>query len=121
LDGYKDELATDTDTNPYIPAGRKHWPEGRRLDTTRIDAQLTSEDGASHILSLGEFSALYLSVWSPALWGGVVTGATFAPDAPAPTQNRPIRWDEGLPQEGAIVMPPVSFPERVAGNLYAVL
>src|SRR6266516_2246600 len=127
LAAYKDEPAAVTDANPWIRTGRKYWPEGRRLDTTRIDAQLTSEDGASHVLSLGEFSALYLSVWSPALWGEVVTGATFAPDASAPGQNGLIRWDDELPPfdrgisaEGAIVMPPVSFPERVAGHLYAV-
>jgi len=133
LDGYVEEDPAVTAANPFIPADRVHFPEGRRLDLTRIDAQLTSEDGASHVLSLGEFAALYLSVWSPAVWGQEVPLAKFAPNATAPTQVQPLRWDTELPpyvwhsdspdevaKQGAIVMPPISFPERVAGHLYVV-
>ena len=131
--GYRDEPATDTEADPWIPADRRHWPEGRRLDTTRIDAQLTSSDGTSHVLSLGEFSALYLSVWSAAVWGEVVVGARWVPDTSQPNTDQPLRWDQELPpydedvpegeedpSEGALVMPPVMFPERVAGHLYVV-
>jgi hypothetical protein len=127
IEGYADEDPTETAMNPLIPADRVHFPEGRRLNLTRIDAQLTSSDGSSHVLSLGEFAALYLSVWSPAVWGDEVPLAKFAPDATAPTQVQPLRWDselppfvKGKPEEGAIVMPPIHFPERVAGHLYVV-
>ena len=127
LDGYADEDPAVTAADPFIPADRTHFPEGRRLQLTIHDAQLTSEDGDSHLLSLGEFAALYLSVWSPAIWGANVIGAKFAPDATAPAQAQPFRWDqelppyvEGAPGEGAIVLPPILFPERVAGHLYVV-
>ena len=129
--GYQPEPSGQTDADPWIPADRRHWPEGRRLRTTLVDAQLTSTDGDSHLLSLGEFAATYLSVWSPALWGLDVIGARWAPDATKPLQNRALHWDEVLPPyvedvavededpaEGAIVMPPVMFPERIAGHLY---
>jgi hypothetical protein len=131
LDGYTSEPQAQTDADPWIPADRRHWPEGRRLATTLHDAQLTSTDGDSHLLSLGDFAATYLSVWSPAVWGEEVVGARWAPDASKPLQNRPLRWDEKLPRyvldvpeadedvtEGLIVMPPVMFPERIAGHLY---
>ena len=131
LDGYADEDPAMTATDPFIPADRVHFPEGRRLQLTIHDAQFTSEDGASHVLSLGEFAALYLSVWSPAVWGEEVPLARFAPNANAPKQVQPLRWDTELPpyvkgsheevaKQGAIVMPPISFPERVAGHLYVV-
>lgn len=127
LEGYADEDPAVTAANPFIPADRVHFPEGRRLQLTLHDAQLTSSDGDSHILSLGEFAALYLSVWSPAIWGANVPGAKFASDASAPAQAQPFRWDQELPpfkdgsdDEGAIVMPPIHFPERVAGHLYVV-
>jgi hypothetical protein len=127
LDGYADEESAVTAADPLIPADRVHFPEGRRLQLTLHDAQLTSSDGDSHLLSLGEFAALYLSVWSPAIWGTDVVGAKFAPDATAPMQAQPFRWDQELPpfvdgsaDEGAIVMPPIHFPKRVAGHLYVV-
>jgi hypothetical protein len=132
LDGYAEEDPAVTAADPFIPADRVHFPEGRRLNLTRIDAQLTSEDGSSHVLSLGEFAALYLSVEPGGVWGEEVPLAKFAPNATAPTQVQPLRWDHGAPavrrglagrrfaKQGAIVMPPISFPERVAGHLYVV-
>jgi hypothetical protein len=115
----------------YLPADRVHFPEGRRLHMTQRDAQLTSVDGDSHLLSLGEFAATYLSVWSPAIWGENVIRARFAADGgdPAnrvpPSALRTFRWDEELPPyvtgartEGAIVMPAIEFPERIPGHLY---
>ena len=70
------------------------------------------------MISLGEFAALYLSVWSNALWGTEVPGARFAPNPDKPGDNRAFFWDEVLPDEGVIVMPPVVFPDRIAGHLY---
>jgi hypothetical protein len=127
LEGYVDEDPGFTAKHPLIPADRIHFPEGLRLQLTLHDAQLTSSDGDSHILSLGEFAALYLSVWSPAIWGTDVASAKFAPRADAPTQAQPFPWDqelppfvEGTPAEGAIVMPAIHFPARVAGHRYVL-
>src|SRR5262249_52535632 len=100
---------------------RAHFPEERRLSLTRRDAQLTSEDGESHVISLGEFAALYLSVWSNAIWGTEVTGARYAADPAKPGDNRAITWDEELPKDGLIVMPDVVYPDRIAGHLYVAL
>jgi hypothetical protein len=104
--------------DPDLPVDRAHFPEERRLSMTLRDAQFTSEDGESHVISLGEFAALYLSVWSNAAWGTQVTGARFAPDPAQPGDTRPIFWDEELPATGVIVMPPVIFPDRIAGHFY---
>lgn len=111
-----------------VPADRVHFPEGKRLGTTQIDAQFTSSDGGSHVLSLGEFAALYLSVWSPALWGDTVPGVVVEmeveqPDPPAsrrPPTRTPMAWDGDLPKGGRVVLPPIATPEEVAANLYPV-
>jgi hypothetical protein len=115
---YELEAADDTRADPDLPVDRAHFPEGRRLSTTIRDAQLTSEDGASHVISLGEFAALYLSVWSNALWGEEVTGARFAADPKKPEVNRTFKWTEDLPATGRIVLPEVEFPRRIAGQFY---
>jgi hypothetical protein len=76
---YVPEDPVDTAMDPDLPVDRAHFPEERRLSLTRRDAQFTSEDGESHVLSVGEFSVLYLSVWSNAVRGTEVTGATSPP------------------------------------------
>ena len=115
---YRVEDHDKTAANPDLPVDRAHFPEERRLSLTRRDAQLTSEDGESHVISLGEFAALYLSVWSNAVWVTEVTGARYAADPSKPGDNRTFTWDEELPETGIIVMPDVVFPDRIAGHLY---
>src|SRR4029078_3677824 len=44
--------------------------------------------------------------------------ARFAADPDKPGDNRVFFWDEVLPDKGVIVMPPVVFPDRIAGHLY---
>jgi hypothetical protein len=107
-----------------LPVDRAHFPEERRLSVTRIDAQLTSEDGDSHVISVGEFAALYLSVWSNAVWGTEIPGVKYAKDPAHPEDQLPLRWDQELSpnDQGTIVMPPPEpFPDRVAGHLYVPL
>ncbi len=117
--------ASPSESDRLIPADRAHWPEGRRLRTTLVDAQFTSVDGDSHLLSLGDFAACYLSVWSPAVWGEEVIGARWAPDSSKPQQTEPLRWDQvlpplvkGKPGSGAIVLTPAEFPTTIAGHFY---
>jgi hypothetical protein len=50
------------------PADSKHFPTGLRKNVVTKDARFTTEDFESHLLSLGEFCAMYLFVWSNALW-----------------------------------------------------
>ena len=51
-----------------FPADEIHFPPGYRFSLTINEAKLTSKDGTSHLLSLGEFCAMYLIVWSNACW-----------------------------------------------------
>ena len=51
-----------------LPADHQWFPAGRRLLQSMVDAQMTSKDGTSHLFALGEFAAMYLSVWSNAVW-----------------------------------------------------
>lgn len=51
-----------------LPADQAHFPPGWRNGLIMDEARMTSTDGHSHLLSLGEFCAMYLSVWSAACW-----------------------------------------------------
>jgi hypothetical protein len=77
LKSYDDAPAT---ADRELPADRAHFPEGERLHLTRRAAQMTSVDGDSHLLSFGEFAAMYLSVWSMACWGDGPPGARVGSD-----------------------------------------
>jgi hypothetical protein len=51
-----------------LPADHPWFPAGRRYLQSIVDAQMTSTDGSSHLFAFGEFAAMYLSVWSNAVW-----------------------------------------------------
>ncbi len=51
-----------------LPADHAWFPAGRRYLQSIVDAQMTSTDGTSHLFAFGEFAAMYLSVWSNAVW-----------------------------------------------------
>lgn len=51
-----------------LPADHPWFPAGRRYLQSVVDAQMTSTDGTSHLFAFGEFAAMYLSVWSNAVW-----------------------------------------------------
>ncbi|MGZ8159079.1 MAG: hypothetical protein ACXWT1_11475 [Methylobacter sp.] len=52
----------------YWPADAKHFPPGLRQQLIASEARLTTTDTHSHLISFGEFAAMYLFVWSNALW-----------------------------------------------------
>ena len=70
-----DDVPTPTRVDAAVPAptgacrstGPTSRPAGGSSSTKRA-AQFTSTDGSSHLISLGEFAALYLLVWSNACW-----------------------------------------------------
>ncbi|MCA8880537.1 MAG: hypothetical protein KDA73_11400 [Rhodobacteraceae bacterium] len=117
---YQPEPQATTTADPDLPADRRHFPEDLRKPCTLRDAQFTSSDGSNHMLSLGEFAALYLTVWSNALWGTEIPLVRFAPDPSRPQDTVPILWadDSELPEAGGIVMPDPEFPPRIAGSFY---
>jgi hypothetical protein len=81
-----------------LPADHAHFPAGRRFLMTTVDAQMTTVDAWSHLFSLGEFAAMYLTVWSDACWSRT-TGATPALDLPTADQlmSESPPWPDRIP------------------------
>jgi hypothetical protein len=88
FDDYDPEVTRkESPTTPndfLLPADHPCFPAGRRLLLSMVDAKMTSKDGDSHLFSLGDFAAMYLSVWSDACWPRTaLTPTTSALDLPA--------------------------------------
>jgi hypothetical protein len=93
----------DLTPRPY-PATLSRFPAGGRYELTLSDAHFTSVDGESHLLSFGEFAAMYVSVYSDWFWSGLdakpgswhgladvtIDSATRSPDAPLPADAVPL-------------------------------
>jgi hypothetical protein len=52
----------------YWPADAHHFPPGVREALVTSEARFTAIDYHSHLLSFGEFAAMYLFCWSNVLW-----------------------------------------------------
>lgn len=52
----------------YWKANRKNFPPGFRDRLIDTEARFTSGDVQNHLISFGEYAAMYLYVWSNALW-----------------------------------------------------
>jgi hypothetical protein len=81
-----------------LPADHAFFPAGRRFLLTTVDAQMTTVDAWAHLFSLGEFAAMYLSVWSDACWPRK-TGTTGALDLATDEQMmpNPPPWPDRIP------------------------
>ncbi len=104
-----------------LPVDAATFPPGHRLELTKRAAQLTSQDGTNHVLSFGEFAALYVLVWSNACWRNEIAGTTFVPDATTDTSGttrQPLTWTSKLTPKSRIDLPPLVFPELVSEHLY---
>jgi hypothetical protein len=67
------------------PADRAHFPPGQRLKLTLNTARMTSKDGHSHLIAFAEFCAMYLTVWSRAVWDEFPAKEIFTADfTPSP-------------------------------------
>lgn len=117
LAAYTDMVAS-TPQARELPADRAHFPEGKRLHLTRRAAQMTSHDGHSHLISFGEFAAMYLCVWSAAAWGTLVPLTSVVVDPARGDTPRPLAWEGSLPPTSRIEMPAIEFPERIPKHLY---
>lgn len=106
---YDDEAAAGTVANP-LPAGPPWFGVGNRLYLTNCSAQLTSEDGKNHLISLGEFAATYLLYWSPACWGTYIPGAQLQTGTNA---SGPVRWLDVLTDTQSVALPDAGHPARV--------
>lgn len=120
LQGYEPAAATTADARA-LPADRAHFPEGKRLHLTVRAAQMTSHDGDSHLLSFGEFAAMYLCVWSAAAWDATVPLTSVVVDTTRGDAPRALAWDDNLPPTSRIDLPAIEFPERIPKHLYREL
>jgi len=100
-----------------LPADRDHFPEGRRKDLTQRSAQFTSTDGSSHLISIGEFAAMYLSVWSNAVWPREIPLARLQPD-PGNPFTLPLTWTSKVTSAMTIKLPEPAAAEKVPLHLY---
>ncbi|MFP5415291.1 MAG: hypothetical protein ACLGHZ_00165 [Actinomycetes bacterium] len=105
--------------SPSFPVGGAYGPAGGRLDLTTRSAQFTSIDGSNHLISLGEFAACYLMVWSPACWGDEIPGAILRPAVGATTGGSPLHWLDQPTDSQDIAFPQPPFPGRIPKHLFA--
>ena len=52
----------------FWPTDLDHFPAGLRRPILECEAKFSSTDLASHLMSLGEYCAMYLAVWSNTAW-----------------------------------------------------
>jgi hypothetical protein len=79
------------------PADLQHFPAGMRRPVVECESKLTSTDLANHLLSLAEYSAMYLAVWCNTAWpltgGGRPELATIDEVHRLPSGPLPQIWD----------------------------
>lgn len=75
LDALAEELLGDTYEETVaipgagdVPVKQGPLPAGRRQKLVAATGRLTTDAGASHLISFGEFASMYLLSWSPACW-----------------------------------------------------
>jgi hypothetical protein len=70
-----------------VTVGPATMPAGRRMKLVCGTGGLTTEDGSSHLVSFGEFAALYLLTWSPQCWPPKTLAVIDWPDDPGPADQ----------------------------------
>ena len=70
------------------PVDQHNFPTGRRQALVRTAANFSTVGGHSHLLSLGEYCAMYLFAWSNVLWPDTLPSIERAMDG-APPVNPP--------------------------------
>ena len=87
----------------HFPADHVNFPPGWRYDLIVEESRMTSVDGHSHLLSFGEFCAMYLSVWSNASWPAAAefpAEENFIPPLPGvPLTRRPAHLTDPLRED----------------------
>jgi hypothetical protein len=83
-----------TKTTP-VEVDTLRFPPRRRHNVVINEGGMTTGDGASHLLSFGEFCAMYLFVWSNEAWPAAFPPfETTGPDGkPVRTFDLPATWD----------------------------
>ena len=95
--GVSEELPLKTETGEIkIVVNTTNFPTTWRQELVKQQAKFTSGEASSHVLSFGEFCALYLFFWSNVLWDSFIEEDDIFPDCssvpgdcpdPTPTVN----------------------------------
>ena len=97
-------LMVDPEPLPGGPNGSQSLaemlPPSTRTETIQKDAKLTTEDTRSHLMSFGEYMAMYLFVWSDVLWPKEIPDFS---DLQTALSGRPKTLIELAPLAGEIV------------------
>jgi hypothetical protein len=79
--GVTEELPLKTSTGEIkVVVNPTNFPTSWRQELIQQQAKLTSGEAASHVLSFGEYSALYLFFWSNVLWDAFIEKDDIFPD-----------------------------------------
>jgi hypothetical protein len=73
--------------NTTFAGSIQNFPATRRARTVREHAGFTSTDAGSHLLTFGEFAAMYLAAWSPRVWRALATAAQIFVDRSGAAAN----------------------------------
>ena len=91
------ELLGFTETLPVeardVPVDIEQFPALRRKRTVREIGRFTTTDGENHLLSLGEFLAMYLLVWSPRVWQPLAGADAVFTASPHVEANHLFDWE----------------------------
>lgn len=100
-----------------VDATNANFPPGRRQYLMAANAKFTSEAAASHLISFGEFAAMYVLSWSPAAWpseDGHLQLGTLAPWVPGDTDSaKLLEAQKDNADVRARALPPHNDPEFI--------
>ena len=88
-------LTLPGETQQLWPGDLAHFPAARRQKLTQEAAKFTSTSAASHLLTFGEFCAMYLFVWSNVLW----------PETPTPKETLYADPGKNVPATHSLLTP----------------
>lgn len=90
-DGYQEHVSIPGAGD--VAVGPESLPAGRRQKLVTRTAGFTTEDGASHLISFGEFAAMYILNWSPSCWPDTLGVLDWATD-PGGTGDAHTLWQK---------------------------
>ncbi|MEU1818819.1 hypothetical protein ABZ543_27060 [Streptomyces roseifaciens] len=78
-----------------MEATQQNLPAMFRQRLLRELAGFSTTDGANHLMSFGEYAAMYLAVWSPRVWRALAesTDVLKTPGATSPVAAHLTQWD----------------------------
>jgi hypothetical protein len=93
--GANEKLQIGPNAEDTVDATLANFPALFRQKLVRELAGFTSTSAANHLLSFGEFAAMYLAVWSPRVWRALATSSQVlkTPSGAASVLPHLTQWD----------------------------